>query len=200
MEYHSKLLTSSDAKQISDVHFKSFPNFFLTSLGKNFLFTFYKSVLSSNHGLGVGYFYKNQLIAFSIGTTLQHGFYRSLIIKNGFRLFWAALPSLVLDPPKLFRIVNSLGGSNESPLEKSALLLSICTLPEYQGYGMGGKIIQEFENVALASGMTGVVLTTDHFNNDYANTFYISKNYKILNVFDTNMKRKMNRYYKNLTN
>ena len=61
-------LNISDVSIIAEIHEKSFKEFFLTSLGFNFLTKFYASIIRSKEGIAIGAFNdNNELVGFAIG-------------------------------------------------------------------------------------------------------------------------------------
>jgi ribosomal protein S18 acetylase RimI-like enzyme len=197
-----KVLKPKDSVRIAYVHYKSFPNFFLTSLGEKFLSLFYFTILKSEYGYGVGLYLKNDLCAFAIGSSKTNGFYKMLAKKNMLVYMWSILPVIVKKPKALLHILFSL--LNESNLDTSELgentgvLLSICTLPEAKGTGLGKKTLTEFEKISVQNGVKTILLTTDNENNDGVNSFYKSNGYVLSGTYSTKERRKMNRYIKNI--
>ena len=82
----TKILTSKDSEVIANVHLESFPSFFLTSLGKNFLKMFYHAILLNPYGIGIGIYEDEKLTGFAIGSIKENGFYLSLLKSNFFSL------------------------------------------------------------------------------------------------------------------
>lgn len=195
MQY--KKLTANDASDIALVHYQSFPDFFLTSLGSSFLSFFYKGVLANSNGLGIGIYINNELIGFAIGTTKANGFYKSVLSANFLTLAWAALPALIKQPSKIKRLLKSFSTSGENEYEQASSLLSICILPAYKSKGFGALLIKQFEDKLKELGIRDLILTTDSYENDQTNLFYKKNNYACTKSF-LQGKRMMNLYYKNL--
>lgn len=191
-------LSSKDALQIAKLHHNSFPNFFLTSLGKKFLTVFYKSVLDSADGYGIGIFENNNLLGFAIGTTKPNGFYKRIAKKNFLPLSIAAIPSFVSHPKKVIQLIQSLRSQNYSIDDDTGVLLSICTLSESQNKGLGSKVINAFEEITKQKKLQNLALTTDFEKNEAANKFYQKKSYILKEHFYTRNGRKMNLYIKKL--
>jgi GNAT superfamily N-acetyltransferase len=193
-----RTLYSEDALKIAELHHIAFPNFFLTSLGKRFLTVFYKSILESEDGFGVGFFENKNLVGFAIGTTKPNGFYKRLAQKNFIPLTIAAIPSLLLNPKKGLQLIQSFRSQHQSIDETTGVLLSICTSPTIQNKGMGSQIISAFEELSKQKNLCFLALTTDYDNNETVNTFYQNKEYKLKEQFYTKNGRKMNFYTKKL--
>lgn len=198
MKNNVRELTAADAKELASLHVRSFPNFFLTSLGQTFLVSFYKSALTSAAGFGIGIYQQEQLVGFAVGTSQIGGFYKRLIKEKGFTLLFNALPALLMRPLGIVRILNNLRGSKSSFSPQSGgWLLSICTDVAHQGSGVSSDCLNAFENFAVNTGMDKIWLTTDTSENERANKFYSRQGYKIYCEITDN-ERTMNLYYKEL--
>jgi len=195
------LLNSFDAVHLANLHLKAFPNFFLTTLGAQFLKTFYKSILDSPKGFGVALFEDDRLLGFAIGTEQTEGFYRNLVLQNGLNLFISCCKTLIFHPIKVFRILKNLIGSNGAfEIDEGGWLLSICINPNYWGKGVSNIVLGEFEAEALRRGLKKNWLTTDFADNERANSFYLKMNYKLFSTFVNLNKRRMNLYVKEFNN
>ncbi len=195
----TKTLEFEDVDKIVKLHEKAFNNFFLTSLGHEFLINFYLSILQSKDGIAVGAFdEENQLFGFAIGTKNKNGFYKTLLKTNFFSLSLSAFNSLIKSPIKIIKLFHSFF-SKESLDDRYlnyASLLSICVNPEKKGQKLGKLLLEAFElEVSKYNG--GISLTTDQLNNDYVNNFYLSNNYTLVNHYNQG-KRKMNFYIKKI--
>lgn len=191
-----KKLDVSQVKNIALLHDDSFPDFFLTTLGKRFLEVFYKSIILHSDGIAVGVFENESLLAFAIGSSKKGGFYSDIFKRNFFQLGFYCLPSLIRKPQIGKRIFKSLFSKSVSEdfLLENATLLSICIDPKQSKKGLGTIILKEFEKEAFQLS-NGISLTTDYFSNETVNGFYLKNNYKLISNFNQG-DRKMNLYYK----
>lgn len=197
MKIETKELTRADAKQIARLHILAFPNFFLTTLGEQFLITFYKKTIQDDCGYGVGVFFQKKLISFAIGTNQISGFYKLLIFRYGMQLFISAFPVIILKPKSLLRIFKNLTNNQEEiKPQDGGWLLSICTDPQFHGAGISQKCITSFEDLSIKHNLKQLWLTTDSLNNQRANLFYKKLNYNLVSTFNNANKRKMNLYTK----
>lgn len=181
---------------VANIHAKAFRNFFLTSLGNQFLFYFYKAIITKENSIKIGLYHNGQLIGFAIGATKAKSFYKKILINNFFKLFKSAFLQLLANPNKLKRLLLSFTSSSrvDSAFENSAILLSICVDPAFSSNGYGKKLLQEFEKQAYLVN-DRVYLTTDRFNNNLVNKFYIDNGYILFDTLSQG-NRKMNLYYK----
>lgn len=192
-------LGKDDALSIAKLHHISFNDFFLTSLGEAFLYEFYKAILLQPSSVNLGIYVNSCLAGFAIGTKNNDRFYKSLLPDFGFKMLIAALPELLINPAKLFRLIKSFkSGGYTNGFDSKPCLLSICVSPEYTSKGIGKSLIAAFERELLQNNLNESMLTTDKHNNDYVNNFYKSNNYICVQSFYQG-KREMNLYHKKLS-
>ena len=192
-----KALKTEDIKNVSILHQIAFKNFFLTSLGSDFLTKFYASIFRSKDGIAIGAFNNsNELVGFAIGAKTKKGFYKSLLKNNFIPLLFSAFFNLLKQPLKIKRLLQSLLTSETSNEEfiDYATLLSICVDPDKKGQKIGKLLLEAFENETL-NYSKGIALTTGKYDKDYGNNFYISNNYILNNEFSQG-NREMNFYIK----
>jgi ribosomal protein S18 acetylase RimI-like enzyme len=202
MKYVIAELNIKDVEQIVAVHIQSFDFFFLTSLGGNFLNTYYSSCLKSSQTIGLGLFSNNgNLEGFAIGSLNSSGYHIKILLNN-LHLFFFSLIKIILTRPSV--IIRLLLNVNKSPNKKDkkdyAELLSIAVLPNLKGSGYGKLLLNKFEVIAKNRGANSCALTTDFYYNESVISFYKSNNYKIYYDFVTYPSRRMYKMIKNLSN
>lgn len=188
------------SNQIVNIHLQAFPEFFLTSLGKRFLKTYYKSVIADQTGISLGLINdKNEFVGFSVGTNISKGFHKRLVKKNILPFLVQGLIILFINPKSILRLIKNFDkGNNKDDDGNYAELLSIAVSPEAKGAGIGKEMIAQFEAEAKAKGCIKVALTTDYFNNDDVIAFYKKSGYEVFYEFTTYPKRRMYKLIKNL--
>ena len=198
---NTRLVTSEDINSIVEIHLEAFPNFFLTSLGRSFLRTYYSSSLRSKNCIAVCLIDdKNEITGFAFGTKQSKGFHKNIIKENLIK-FILEISKIILTKPKAFiRLYKNL----EKPKTVNddngdyAELLSIGISSKYKGKGLGKLIIDHFENEVLNKGCKKLSLTTDFYNNDDVINFYKSKNYNVYYDFINYPNRRMYKMIKQL--
>lgn len=174
-------LNISDVSKIAEVHEKSFKDFFLTSLGKRFLETYYSASVNNNTSIGIGLFDSdNNLYGFATGTSQSAGFHKTLLFQNAF-LFFKSLLFVSLSRPKvLIRLVKNINKkSNIIDDKQYAELLSIAILPHLKGSGYGKLLLEEFEKKVMIHNVSKIVLTTDFNDNNSVIKFYNKCGYNV---------------------
>jgi ribosomal protein S18 acetylase RimI-like enzyme len=164
----------SEYKNLATIHIKGFKDFFLTSLGINFLNVYYKACLKSDEVIAIcatdG---KNQLLGFCIGCIQSKGFHKRLIMQNFLSFFLLGVIFLLTKPCVLIRLANNFDKrANKNDDGHYAEILSIALLPEARKLGIGGGMIKRFEETATVKGCPKIALTTDYDNNDEIVNFY----------------------------
>lgn len=182
-----------DYAQITVVHARAFPSFFLTSLGNGFLLTYYKAVFKSEKTIAVCAVDENGSISgFASGTIEAFSYNRRLFYKNMFSFFFAVARAAFRNPAVFYRLAKNLDKSPNSYDDRDyAELLSIAVLPEFKGCGIGKYLLEHFENEVLKRGGKKLTLTTDYYNNERAVAFYKKCGYEVFYDFYTYPKRRM---------
>jgi ribosomal protein S18 acetylase RimI-like enzyme len=189
-----------DYTQMTVVHEKAFPGFFLTSLGKDFLSTYYKAVLRSEKSIAVCAVdeYKN-VIGFASGCIESSNFHLNLFNCNRLSFLLAVVKSALGRPGVFYRLARNLEkNANYNDDNDYAELLSIAVLPESKGTGIGKMLLESFEAEVKRRGGKKLALTTDFENNDAVVNFYQKCGYAIFYDFVTYPKRRMFKMIKTL--
>lgn len=190
-------LTKQHVGQVVTVHVASFPGFFLSFLGPQFLSIFYSAVSSAPEGIAFVYLNEAGIPSgFVAGTSNPRGFYSRLLMRHWFRFAMAAIPSVLRKPSIVSRVARAVFHPSDNPVgDDVAGLFSIGVLPELQGTGAGKKLMQAFLEEAKYRSCKRVVLTTDQDNNDAVNAFYLRHGFSVERRFVTPEGRKMNEYW-----
>lgn len=189
--------TKQHVRQVVTVHVASFPGFFLSFLGPQFLSIFYSAVRSAPEGIAFVYLNDAGIPSgFVAGTSNPRGFYTRLLKRHWFRFALAAIPSVLRKPSIVSRVARAVSHPSDNPVgDDVAGLFSVGVLPELQGTGAGKKLMQAFLEEAKLRGCKRVVLTTDQENNDAVNAFYIRHGFSVERRYVTPEGRKMNEYW-----
>lgn len=182
-------------------HLASFPGFFLSLLGKRFLFLYYTGICSAPEGIGFCYLNVSEVPAgFVAGSANPRGFYSRLLKRDWLRFSIASTGAILRKPQIVSRIARGLLHPGGNPVgEDVAGLFSIGVLPELQGTGAGTKLVKAFLEEAGKRGCTRVFLTTDRDSNDSVNSFYQKLGFNLERQYETPEGRRMNEYWISLT-
>lgn len=192
-------LNKEDYKVITEIHLQAFKHFFLTSLGKKFLQTYYKACISSKESISIGAFDINgAIIGFSIGCIRSRGFHKRLVINNLLPFLVSSFVLVFKRPTALLRLIKNL--EKKSSIHDNgeySELLSIAVHPSFMGSGIGKLLMVTFENEVYSRGGKIITLTTDLNNNDYTLNFYRNSGYFFYQKFVSYPNRKMVKLIKN---
>lgn len=189
---------SDDSSTLAEIHLNSFYDFFLSSLGKRFLITFYKACIKSKGAINVVCSTNDGVtIGFALASIKSDGFYRNILFGNLFAFTMEAVRLLFSRPKALLRLALNLSKSG-SDAGDAAELLSIASLPEYGGKGVGKLLIETIENKLKDHQRKAITLTTDYHDNDKVIGFYQSRGFEIDSDFVTYPRRRMYRMIKYL--
>jgi GNAT superfamily N-acetyltransferase len=179
-----------------ETHLKSFPSFFLSSLGPRFLREFYQSFLADPLGVGVvAVDADNRLLGSAVGPLDPRGYFGRLVRRRWWAFALAGAQSALRNPAAVPRLMRALFYRGEPPVGKTrALLSSIAVDPSVQGQGVGSGLLQSWVAEVRARGGRGCFLTTDALGNDAVNHFYQRLGWSLESAYSTPQGRKMNRY------
>jgi len=192
-------MAGGDIDQVVKVHLSSFPGFFLSFMGQNFLRTYYGSVCSSHGSICRVFLDDNSKISgFVVGARSPASFYKELFRRYFVSFVFAAAKAVLTRPAILPRLARTaLGSTSGDPKDElTAGLFSIAVAPGSQGTGAGKRLIFSFCEAALSMGCDKVILTTDREDNDAVNSFYKRLGFAIDRQYTTREGRRMNRYIK----
>jgi ribosomal protein S18 acetylase RimI-like enzyme len=189
----------ADLDEVVQLHTRAFPDFFLTSLGENFLHELYKSFLLDDSTISKIIEKDMQIKGFVIGTMKPDSFFRKMLFHKWFLLLVYALRAFVKNPVFVSRkLLYALKYRGERPekLINAALLSSVGVDPLSAKSGFGTLLIKAFCDEAFLKNASAVYLTTDLVENDSVNAFYLKNGFHLEGVLKKTNGRLMNRYVK----
>lgn len=192
--------TYKDVDSIVVIHQQAFPDFFLTTLGEDFLRLYYNCMCKSNGAVTLCAVEDGKVVGFSTTALKSAGFNTRLIKKDLLKFTGESLKLLFTKPMSLIRLVKNLTkkGAMVDDNGDYAELYSIGVSPICQGKGLGSLLLTETEIKVRQSGEARLSLTTDKNNNESAVAFYQRNGYRILYEFVAYPDREMYRFIKGL--
>jgi ribosomal protein S18 acetylase RimI-like enzyme len=192
----TRRLSKEDAESAASLHLEAFRNFFLSSLGSNFLKEFYQALVLRNDTICQGYWNDdNRLLGFFAANVSHDGFYKDLCKKNVVPFVLSSFRVFVQRPLLLIRLAKSFSSSKQAGNLNYPYLMSICVSPDVQSTGLGKKMIEDLVVILIGMGFKGLYLTTDLKENKLVNAFYSKCNFKIVGVVNQG-RRKLNVYFR----
>ena len=196
-----KPATLADYKIMANIHAMAFDDFFLSSLGIEFLRTIYKTSLKSSET--VAFCAENEeqeIVGFIKGCTHSKGFHKRLFINNFFEFLYHGMILIFTKPKSILRLAKNLD-KNKNALDDGnyAELLSIAVLPTNKGQGVGKALVKVFEEEIKKRGCKKISLTTDYTDNQDVLSFYKNTGYEVFYEFTTYPDRKMYKLIKNIS-
>lgn len=197
---HIRPMLPEDVESVVRVHTQSFPGFFLSSLGPEFLRLFYMAVLNDATGIALVASRQNSIVGFACGSSAPQGFYRHLLKRQWWKFGSAAMRAVICRPSMIQHLLSAVrsrvGPTDDTPV---AELMSVATAPHFQRHGVGEVLVTRFLSEARRSGSARVTLTTDRRANESVNSFYRRLGFTLATSFVTNTGREMNLYEIKLT-
>lgn len=195
-------ITYSSAYRIEDIdqlvvlHKKSFPDFFLSSVGPRFLNEFYRAFLEDPTAIVIIAYQDEIPIGVVVGTLKPAGFYTRMFKRRWIHLALAAILEVSIRPRKLIRLVQNVLSSGSTPPEIAdrAYLASLCVSPNFQGQGVGQILVKEWSTEVSSRKVTGAFLTTDANDNEAINNFYVNLMWSLRGRSEQSNGRPMNYY------
>jgi ribosomal protein S18 acetylase RimI-like enzyme len=192
-------LEAHHVEEVVAIHFKSFPNFFLTFLGSAFLRTFYSAFALNERAVAyVAEDSRMNVLGFIVGVKDPPAFFKRLLLRRWWAFVPPSLIAIIYKPGVARRLARALWYRGGRPGNQSrALLSSIAVDPSAQGKHVGSALMERWLSDMRKTGATGCYLTTDTDKNDSVNAFYAKHGWKIESCFHTPEGRRMNRYVYN---
>lgn len=180
---------------ITDIHMRTFPGYFLTFLGKGFLKYLYKGFITHKKSNIIGAFEEGKLLGFLAYSEDISVFYKYLIKKSIVPFVWYGFIAFLKKPSVFFRLLRALTYPKNSKREASYIeLSSIGVLPEAKNRGIGSQLITELKKTIDSKKFDYIKLNTDKLNNDSVNAFYLKNKFELHHSYTTREGREMNEY------
>ncbi len=186
---------AEDLAGIVQIHLESFPGFFLSFLGHDFLLLLYKNILKDPEGIFLLAESGQRLEGFVAGVRHQGDFYRRIAKYEKWSFARAALLTFLRKPaiaPRLFRALNRPNETKDESVQ--ACLMSIAVLPGSENRGVGRRLVEAFCDELAKQGVHSVCLTTDQNDNEKVNGFYQRCGFRVSKSFITPEGRAMYEY------
>ena len=196
-----QIIRKEHIKSVVKLHLQSFDGFFLTQLGEDFLCFFYEKLRCDERSEILGaYDDMGKLVGFCAFTYLSSGFYSYLVKKDIVKFAYWGIRILMKKPSNLIRLLRNFKKEKNTTgdIGNYAELLSVATLPEIQGKGIGKRMLFEMEQDLKKRSCKSVSLTTDFENNEKVLYTYKSMGYDVFYEFVSYPDRKMYRMIKKL--
>jgi len=193
---------AADVEALVSVHVRAFEGFFLTLLGEKFLRRLYTTFIEHHDVICQVVENPHEVCGFAVGPLNPRGYFKALLLHQGFGFALDALPRLIRNPVVVGRrLLSALfyRGAQPAVTPRAALLSSLAILPELRGTGASGLLIEAFCREAARYSATHVYATTDRDANNAANRFYVKHGFSLESSIVRSDGRVMNRYYRLLT-
>jgi GNAT superfamily N-acetyltransferase len=189
-------LKASDAKALARIHREAFPDFFLSSLGEQFLTQLYRGFARDSSAITVVVRDEQGVpCGAAVGTTEPPGFYRRLLKQMWPGFVAASARAAIVNPAAIPRLLRAISYRGELPSTGQwALFSSMCLDPSLQGSGVGRQLATNWLERAKMMGVTRAFLTTDADGNDGINRFHTAQGWRLADEYVTREGRRMNRY------
>lgn len=172
----TRMAERRDVPRIVEVHRRSFPSAFLTSLGSQFLSWYYVRAIESASGLCLVADRESDILGFACGSFEQEG-RKVSIAPQVFPAIRAGINIVVARPKTIPALMKRSKWSREERHRLTRCdvrLESLATDPTYQKEGVGKILVKAYAASASVLGCRTISLTTAEFGNDGVIKFYES--------------------------
>ena len=165
-------------------HIKSFPGRFMTEMGKTWLCALYRFFIMHKKSIcQVTVYIDGKIIGLAVGgdQNIRDEFLSTALCRYPHIIFWKFLSNRIVRRVLLQELARKLHRKNTAALSKktqlsnsrisSGSLLSICVLPDYEGAGIAGKLIESFQLACKTEGYEQLTLSVLK-ENSHAAAFY----------------------------
>lgn len=161
------LKDKSDIKQISQIHSTTLKNSLFSSLGEQFLYSFYSSLRRKKNVITFVAEENNKIVGFASGAMNLSSLISEVISQVWKNILIASFKNPLI-VPKLFQTFFYPGFRNST---KTAEIFSLAVIPDYQGRGVGKNLVKrlaaEFKKKGYKSFFISVRSSIVEANNFY---------------------------------
>lgn len=142
-----KTLETTNVEELAKIHINSLPNDVLPNLGFSFLCSYYTEIERDREQILVGCYYDKEIIGFCHISCKEINYF-----KVSKLIFYYSILRLILFKPKIFALAILQFWKRRELAPDTAEISFVGLLPEYQGLGIGEKIIRYCLDVSLRCG------------------------------------------------
>ena len=182
-------------REIVRIHQQTFDGFFLTFMGKGFLYTMYRSYCRHDGSALTAAEEDGRIVGFLAYSEDMSGLYRFMIRKYLPSFIWYSLGAFIRKPNVFLRLLRAFLKPQEAQREAAYVeLASIGVLPEEKSKGIGSRLISNLKSTVDFRTFAYIALETDAVGNEAANRFYRKNGFVLERTYVTHEGRKMNEY------
>lgn len=179
-------LTAQDREKIDEIveiHFSTLREDILPLLGKKYLRLFYLFIIASEKESIYIEEENGQIIAFCV-VTYEIEKILARVIKNTFFSFLWRLLIAIVNNQNIRNYILSIVFKPQSFVSKNPEIAFLCTHLDYQGKGVGSKLLEEVSNDIKAQGYTNLYVKTINKIENNAISFYRNNGFVTLADFE----------------
>lgn len=183
-------------REIVKIHIETFQGFFLTFMGKGFLYQMYKSYIMHNDSNIIIAEENDKIVGFLAYSSDMSGLYKAMIKYRLIPFAWYSAGAFFRKPKVFIRLVRAFLKPGEAKREERYVeLSSIGVSPEVKSKGIGTLLIGFLKQNVDFNQYEYIKLETDSADNELANHFYVKNGFTLKGEYETSEGRKMNEYH-----
>jgi ribosomal protein S18 acetylase RimI-like enzyme len=169
---------------MAQCHIRSFPGRFMTEMGYHWLCALYRFFIRHNGSIcRVAVDTDGEVVGLAVGgySHIREEFLSLALFRYPHLIFWKFFSKRLVRRVLLQELAGKLRRKRSTNLSgyivapsdmvRSGNLLSICVLPDYEGAGVAGRLIESFQLACKAEGYQRLTLSVDK-ENSHAVAFY----------------------------
>lgn len=179
MQLTTRVMTAADLDAVVRVHQLAFRGFFLDRMGPAFLHAYYSSVLSYGKSIAlVAEGASGVVEGFVVGFIEPGEFYQHFRGQR-LKLLPVILLALIKRPSLLMNILRNSARVHRVAEDHDSIECELSSIASSQQIkGTGSLLLHKFIDEVKLSGVGRISLTTDEFNNDSVNSFYLKHGFR----------------------
>ena len=181
---------------IVNIHLNTFKGFFLTFMGRGFLYQMYRSYCEHEGSKLLAAVDENEkIVGFVAYSENMSGLYKHMIKKHLVSFAWYSAGAFFRKPKVFIRLVRAFLKPGEVKREESYVeLSSIGVDPNAKSHGVGSLLLGAVKQRVDFSRVAYIALETDAVDNEAVNRFYVKNGFTLVREYETREGRKMNEY------
>lgn len=183
-------------KDVVSIHLNTFKGFFLTFMGKGFLYQMYKSYTQHSKSDILIAVENGKILGFLSYSSDMSGLYKYMIKHKLIPFAWYSLGAFFRKPKTFMHLIRAFLKPGEAKREEKYIeLSSIGVDPAYKSKGIGTMLVSALKEKVDFKENKYITLETDAENNEIANHFYKKNGFELYRTYETVENRKMNEYH-----
>lgn len=181
MQLITRVMTAADLDAVVRVHQLAFRGFFLDRMGPAFLRAYYSSVLIYDKSIALVAEGANGVVEGFVVGFIEPGEFYQHFREQRLKLLPVILLSLIRRPSLLMNILRNGARVHQVAVHHDSIECELSSIASSQRIrGAGSLLLHNFVDEVKLRGVERISLTTDEFDNDRVNSFYLRHGFRAI--------------------